>query len=382
MRQYFKYIKIFFNSKWRFLPPKAKKILIYDGDNNPFNNYFSKKNLNIFYRRGEEINIFLVLRALINFKFTSDEYLHQFILFAKPKVIITAIDNYYKFYTLKKKFNIPTIFVQNGTRTMWEDIFANKKITNKKNKTYFEVDYMLVFNNLIGKKYGNFIKGKILPIGSFINNIKKKSIPFKRKKNEILFLSTYKPKKLEKRDRSKKINNMLFYKNDVAAIKNIFNFSKKRKIPFNVLGRRSGSESLIEENYFAKICDKKINFIPRFLKRKTYDIVDSYKYIVTIDSTLGIENLARGFRTAFLFNRPYKFPIYTRRYGGAENLPRTGPNWTTFNNDKEFDRVLNFLVSGKDTIWDKTHKNFTKKTMEFDPGNKKFLRIVKKLISK
>ena len=32
---------------------------------------------------------------------------------------------------------------------------------------------MLVFNNLIGKKYGNFIKGKILPIGSFINNIKK-----------------------------------------------------------------------------------------------------------------------------------------------------------------------------------------------------------------
>ena len=102
MRQYFKYIKIFFNSKWRFLPPKAKKILIYDGDNNPFNNYFSKKNLNIFYRRGEEINIFLVLRALINFKFTSDEYLHQFILFAKPKVIITAIDNYYKFYTLKK----------------------------------------------------------------------------------------------------------------------------------------------------------------------------------------------------------------------------------------------------------------------------------------
>ena len=83
---------------------------------------------------------------------------------------------------------------------MWEDIFANKKITNKKNKTYFEVDYMLVFNNLIGKKYGNFIKGKILPIGSFINNIKKKSIPFKRKKNEILFLSTLQTKKIRKKE--------------------------------------------------------------------------------------------------------------------------------------------------------------------------------------
>ena len=134
MRQYFKYIKIFFNSKWRFLPPKAKKILIYDGDNNPFNNYFSKKNFNIFYRRGEEINIFLVLRALINFKFTSDEYLHQFILFAKPTVIRTAIDNYYKFYPLKKKFNRPTIFVQNGTSTMWEDILQIKKLQIKKIK--------------------------------------------------------------------------------------------------------------------------------------------------------------------------------------------------------------------------------------------------------
>lgn len=371
MQNYLSYLKIFFNSKWSFSPPRQKKILIYDGELNPFKQYFKEKDYNIFFRRGEEINLYLISKMIFNLNISSDSYIKLFLNYAKPKIIITAIDNNYKFYSLKKKFSIPTVFVQNGTRTNWGDIFSKKEVIKKSNKKIFEVDFMFVFNDTIAKKYNSFIKGKTFSIGSFKNNINLKNIK-KNKKKEILFISTFKLGKAGKRSFLDKV----FYKNDDIVIKYISNFAKKNKIKLNILGRSIGILSKIEKNYYDNLCAEGYKFIPNYKDRKTYEIVNKYKYILTIDSTLGIENLARGERTAFLFNRPYKFPIHTRRYGGTENLPRKGPNWTTYNNTAEFNRVLKYLFIKNEKNWKKTHSKHTKKCMEYDSGNKKFLKIL------
>ena len=106
--------------------------------------------------------------------------------------------------------------------------------------------------------------------------------------------------------------------------------------------------------------------------------MEKYKYVVTIDSTLAIENFAKKNRTGFFFNRPYKFPINTRRFGGLEKLARKGANWTTYNNDSEFDRVFKFLIKGSNKNWIKTFKNHNHKTLNYDAGNETFLKIVNK----
>ena len=66
---------------------QKKDILIYDGITNPFTKYFSSKFINILYVRKEEINLFILLKMLLNFKFSFKEYISSFVLYAKPKII-------------------------------------------------------------------------------------------------------------------------------------------------------------------------------------------------------------------------------------------------------------------------------------------------------
>ena len=54
---------------------------------------------------------------------------------------------------------------------------------------------MFVHNKHVAKIYNSFIEGKIVEIGSFYNNI---SSNRKKKKKEILFISSYKPKSHKK----------------------------------------------------------------------------------------------------------------------------------------------------------------------------------------
>ena len=98
MQNYLSYLKIFFNSRWIFKPPKQKKILIYDGNSNPFKEYFKERDYNIFFRRGEEINLYLISKMILNLNISADSYTELFLDYAKPKIIITAIDNNHKFF--------------------------------------------------------------------------------------------------------------------------------------------------------------------------------------------------------------------------------------------------------------------------------------------
>jgi surface carbohydrate biosynthesis protein len=365
-------------AKWRLLPPKAKKIVIFDGIQNPFAKYFKESDYNIIYRRGEEINIFVIFKCLLELNFTPFNYYLNFIKISRPKIILTAIDYTPTFYLLSKATGVKTAFIQFGTRTKWNDLFANKKITNKNNKDLFHVDYMFTFNKYISNLYQSFISGQTVEIGSFKNNFYKRK---RIKKNEILFISTFKSFALNN-NKFFGFSNNFFFKNDSNVIKKIFLLSRNKKIKFNILGRGIGNERIKEENYFKNILDKKnFSFIANYLGRKTYDVVNKYKYIFTIDSTLGIENLALGNNTGFLFNRPYKFPINTRRFGGMEKLPRKGPFWTTYDLDLEFKRVFDYIIR-KDNFprRKKEDKNFTKKVMEYDYGNKKFNNIVNKIL--
>ena len=84
------------------------------------------------------------------------------------------------------------MFIQNGVRSAWNDVFTDKKVFAKKNKKKFFVNHMLVFNKTVAKKYNFFITGKTYTIGSFNNNIifsKKKKIK-KKKRNIYFYLQT------------------------------------------------------------------------------------------------------------------------------------------------------------------------------------------------
>ena len=73
---------------------RNKKILVYDaGGYNPFHKYISKYGYNLFYKRGEQINLYIIFKCLFQLDISYFNYFKNYLEFSKPKIIITGIDN-------------------------------------------------------------------------------------------------------------------------------------------------------------------------------------------------------------------------------------------------------------------------------------------------
>ena len=155
-----------------------------------FNNLFIKsfKNITfeIFFKRFEKINLYILFYTIIkngfiNIKFN---YLLNYIDQVNPKIIITNNDVDATFYKLKKsiKNKIKTISIQRS--------FKEKNEFNhfKLQKINYSSDYLLLFSLQQKKYFKKYIDSKFIVIGSFINNFYKKKI---QKKNKIIFISEF-----------------------------------------------------------------------------------------------------------------------------------------------------------------------------------------------
>ena len=102
--------------------------------------------------------------------------------------------------------------------------------------------------------------------------------------------------------------------------------------------------------------------------------------MITIDSTLGVENLSRGGRTIFISSRPKKFPARTRAYGNLEGLKTNGHYWCYFNSKKNFNRIFINLIKGNNKFWSKCIKKNRDLVMDYDPGNLIFKKKINKYL--
>ena len=384
MIKLFYFLKLFITAKWIFKYPVKKDILLYDGIKNPFKNDFNKKQLNIYYRRGEQINIPILAQCFFFYKFSPSDYLEKYLQYSKPKLIITAIDNNYGFYKISKKYNIKTAFVQSGHRTFCQADLRSKLIFNKKNKKFFFVDYMFVFNSSMAKLFSSYISGKTIIIGSYKNNsFNNQKNKKKSKIKEVLFISSYKPPEFNNyEEKLGKYTYRYLYKNDKKLIVWLGQICKKYNLKLNILGRNSDAAGDLERKYYNILLgDNKYSYIKNYHGIKAnYLEARKYEYIFTIDSTLGTESFVNFIKTGFIFNRPFVFPIKTRQFGGMEGFQRAGPNWTTYNNYNEFLRIFKYIISSSDKNFYNLRNKYYKKIMNFDYKNKIFLSKMKEIL--
>jgi surface carbohydrate biosynthesis protein len=283
-------MRITYNTKFIFFPPKPSKILIFD----IYDKEIIKKNLRLsdhssLFIRGENLNLAIIIKMLVNFQFKMIYYIYHYIKSVNPKIIITFVDNSIFFYKLKKDFpNIKFIAVQNGHRRCVGDIYDNFS----KNKEKLMADYIFTFGEATGNSYSKYIKFKNYSLGSFRNNfvsIQKKKTKIKKRK--ILFISQF---------RKQYINWPSFFNTEEKLLPLISNFCEKNNLKLYILGAHKNSE--IEKNYFCKILKKdKLNFINKKNYPKNYKTLDNFNSIVFIDSTLGYEAIARKKKSSSFF---------------------------------------------------------------------------------
>ena len=307
------------------------------------------------------------------------QYIKFYLKYANPKIILTAIDNSHTFLELKDYIDpkIKTISIQNGYRTYWGDLLdLKKKVKNRKKK--FKVDLMFIFNEKIKNIYNEFISGEKIIIGAYANNDRKKLK--NKKKNEVLFISTHKPYENSTYYEGK-VSSHDFYKDDKKALISVLENCKKNNLKLNILGRiKSNNEIIKEYEYFRSILGSNFNFIKNQEGKNNHFLLDKYKYVITIDSTLGVENLSRGGRTIFISSRPKRFPATTRSYGNMEGFGSNGNFWCHFTSKKNINKIFSNLVKKDDNFWRKCIKKNRESIMKYDPKNSIFNKKLKKYL--
>ena len=385
MKYFYFIINVIFFSKKKFRKPKQTFFLIVNGDQSDFiKKYINNSDLNIVYNRfsrgierNAEINIFVLLNVIFNFKFSIIDYIKYYIKFSKPKVVMTLIDNDSSFYELGNNSLYKTILIQNAFRSTQLDVFYKKEELKKRN---FKCDYILVFNKHVGKLYNEFLKGKVFQIGSFrSNSIRKKNL---KKKYDILYVSRYKGNE----DEAFFIKEHNITWGDVRLgeekiIEHLKNYIKtNRDINLFILGCVITNKRKEIKYWNEKLNDVKFTFLPQDKNRNTYQIIDETKVLISIDSSLGYESIARGNKICVFSVRPDEYPANSSKFGWPSRLSDKGFFWTNSVEYSEFKRVLEdtYAISEKDYFMNKT-KNIIPDQMIFDEDNKIFQKIIKEL---
>jgi surface carbohydrate biosynthesis protein len=109
-------------------------------------------------------------------------------------------------------------------------------------------------------------------------------------------------------------------------------------------------------------------------------LIDSAAIVVFIDSTLGYEAIARGKKVAGFSCRFSETPSLHRQFGWPCDLPETGPCWTNSRDEKEFERIMNYLNQVTDTAFQTDCAIFLKKLMIFDQDNTRFVSLLKRIM--
>lgn len=356
--------------------PKFKKIVIYDSEKSTFLiKYFKKNDFIIFRNRFDKflrINFYVIIYLILRLKLSFKNYKFFFLKFTCPEFIISGIDNNPGFYELKNNFpNVKIIMIQFSYKFADFGIFEKKTLRKLiKNKKKYYVDHIFVFNKHFEKLFKKFILGNYHIIGSFFNNSQDYNFKIKNINYGYISKGFY---------NSKNFNWKLFLRYEIKLLKNLSNYLFKKGKLLTVIGKNKNYK--IEKSFYEKIFGKnKFYFIKS--SNNPFDVYKSLsrvKVLLSTDSTLQYENLSRNCNTCiFAIRHKYHF---SRRFGWPAFYRVSGKFWTNSFSLKEIDRVFSYANKVKKNDLRKYLKKigYFKNIMPYDKGNKKFIKIAKKI---
>lgn len=341
--------------------------------------YLQPWNPEMLHIRGEQINMRVLMASLFKNGKKSDIYRDCFIASVRPRLIVTNTDNSLFFITISQRHpEIKTLFVQNGVRSYYQDLFEILDKMNAARRSTLTVDYMLSFGSIIGAEYARYIRGAVVPIGSIKNNW----VPIKQpsQRDVIAFVSQW--------------HNDGFYmggifytqeaifgQTDRLIIQCLSHYAEENNKRLVIIPRNRKHIELLakEKAYFCELIGDECEFFEPQGAYTVYHAVDTAEVVVAVDSTVGYESIARGKKTAYfsIRSRLLGIPAYT--YGWPGDFPDDGPFWTNRPDPDTFVRILDHLFEIDDAQWQKDLEatNFSS-LMIYNPGN----TILKSILEK
>jgi len=368
-------IKKLFKYKIIFYPPLRSDIVIYSSFNLEFilNIIERQKNTLINF---SEINFCILIISFFKLRFSKIGYINSYIEYCSPKVIITSKDDDINFFNLKHYHkNIKTVAIQYGIRTM---ITWNLFERMKGSKIEKELDHLVCFSEFEKNKYDNYIKiNNFHLLGSIINN----GFTTKwEKNNDVIYISqlrlNYKNNPLLFNLNNKDFFHNDFYQIDKDLLPLVDKFCKKNNLNLIILG---AGKSTNEEEFFYDILGHNDFSFKNKKGLSSYEIISKSRFIISIDSTLGIESFARKIPTVF-FPARYKYINDMSWRSGCEISKVSRNIWSEDIDKINVDQILGYIseISYKDfsNLWDNNYQ----KLMSYDKNNNSLKKLINSLI--
>lgn len=300
-------------------------------------------------------------------------YANSYIDYVSPKILITFNDNNLGFYLTNKK-NIISIAVQRGNRSYHNDILE----TLKKKKLKFNINYYFVFNTSYANHIKKYIRAKYILLGSPLSNIQKVT---NKKKNGICYISPFAIHTYLMALKNKKFFKE-FYQSEINFLKKLSKLAESFKTQLFIFGKRKDKTFQNLEKKFYNNIDKNIKFIQNSYSRNTFKMVNNYKLIVGISSTMNLELFGRKNKVFFFTSRLKKYPYSTRKFGYFGNLKPEGLFWSSSDNYNYVMSKIKKLYLINDLAWGKIYNRFNDKyACFFDYKNTNLKKIISKVKS-
>ena len=365
------YLEYFRKAKKIWHLPLKSDVLIFDANGlELLLEYLGPWKPEVLHVRNECINIPILLRSLFRRGKKSLAYTDCFIEKVNPKLMVTFTDNNPKFFSISQQHpSVKTVFIQNGTRSYYGDIFEVLEKSSSEACSLMTVDYMMTHGGNVGREFARYIKGKVIPIGSFKNNRLQAT---NASLNDIVaFISQW--------QESGFLLNNVFYSHDSffsqtdrPIVEFLVKYTDKKNKRFMIIPRNSvgdvGRKS--EEAYFRELIGNNVVFLEPEGAYGSYKALDIAGVAVGVDSTLIYEAIARGSKAAIFSTRSGVLGLGSFTYGWPNENLDEGPFWTNRSDPKAFERIMDYLFQINDQQWRvELNKHSFDQVMPYDAGN-------------
>ena len=342
----------------------------------------------------EETNIWVFVRTILRLQLSTAAYVIEYIASTQPAAVITFIDNDVNFYSLKS-FCPQTKFlaIQNGLRANYSSSPMSgffDQLTIALSKTALSSDYYCAFGDGGAAQISRYIQCERLTIGSLKNNLYTSSQNASDTVGDVVLISQYPPFPTHEAERRVYFGNKFipladFYRIESTVAKLVAQYCASNHLSFTICGKRDDTTA-DEYNFFKEsVGSLPWSFKPRSSTYSTYEIADSAKVIVSVDSTVGQEFFARGKRVAFMSGRTQTADpiglaeVRDTNFGYPLDLPLSGSFWTNQATAAELTRILDYLQAVTDEEWATEIAPYNESLMAYQPGNPVFKKLLLEL---
>lgn len=367
--------------------PRKTSVILFDEENSDFlKSYLEHGEYEILHTRGERIYAGIWVRAIFEKNFfrlrLRSAYNDAFIRYVQPSLIITGIDNNLYFYTIAPRFpNIKTAFIQSSKRNSHRDIFGLKWPQQS-----YHVDYQFVYGRAIGDYYRSRVSGESIPIGSVPNN----AIPLKQNEKprySLTFISQWKlpganPDRFVRPSQETYMAHSTYYEPDRFVFEALLDWAEMAGIQdLNVLclSRANRLEANTQERRFFQRHAKsstRVNYLFTKDRTETYQVLDQSSLVVSIDSTLGLESIARGNKTAMIAVRGTFLRWPDAYFGWPGEFSAEGDYWTSSRDKKRVFEVLDNVLSMSQADWNNAKDRSFDQVMAYSPMNNSLRKLL------